>query len=275
MVERSAVNRLVVGSNPSWGDIVKITYNYEYTLMSFFIHTYNYITIIFYLLQKQIYLSLLLESNHFNILKVMSLILIGIFTSITPCFLSVAPTLISYTNFLSISFFRKKIFYLGVLSSFIIIIATFYYGSYQLRYIFTSLPIFIAIFFIILGLNLLEIFNFSIDINILQFYQLNQLNVLIQSYLLGCLIGFSALPCNASLILTTVLWLSKTDNTIQACINLIIYVFGCLLPFIVVLYIPMNSLKIDKFVNVWSSIISLLAFIILSTNSFILFQQIL
>ena len=243
--------------------------------MSFFIHTYNYINILFYLLQRQIYLSLLSESNQFDILKVTSLMLVGIFTSITPCFLSVAPLLISYTNFLRISFLRKKMFYLGLLSSFIIIIAAFYYGSYQLSYIFISLPIVIAIFFIILGLNLLGIFNFSIDINILQFYQLNQLNILIQSYLLGCLIGFSALPCNASLILTTVLWLSKIDNTVQAGINLIIYVFGCLIPFIVVLYIPVNSLKVNTFVNLWSSLVSLLAFIILSTNFFILFQQIL
>lgn len=238
--------------------------------MSSLIYIYNYITILFYLLQKQIYLSLLSESNQFNILKAISLLSLGIFTSITPCFLSVAPLLISY-----ISFLRKKIFYSGLLSSFIIIIITFYYGSYQLRNIFTSLPIFIAIFFIILGINLLGIVNFSIDINFFQFHQLHQLNVLVQSYLLGCFIGFSALPCNASLILTTVLWLSKIDSIIQACINLIIYIFGCLLPFILILYIPINSLKVNKFVDLWSFIISLLAFIILSTNSFILFQEIL
>jgi len=243
--------------------------------MSFLIHVYNYITILFYLLQKQIYLSLFSESVQFDILKVISLILVGVFTSITPCFLSVAPLLIAYTNFSSISFLRKKSFCLGLLSSFTIIIIIFYYGSYQLRYVFTSLPIFTAIFFIILGLNLLGVLGFSIDINIFKFSQLNQLNVLIQSYLLGCLIGFSALPCNGSLILTTILWLSKTNNIIQVCINLIIYVFGCLLPFITVLYIPINGLKVNKFVNVWNFMISLLAFTILSTNSFILFQQLL
>nr|QCI06711.1 Thiol:disulfide interchange protein [Gayliella sp.] len=243
--------------------------------MSFIIHTYNYITILFYLLQKQIYLSVLSESNQFDILKITSLLLIGIFTSITPCFLSVTPLLISYTNFFNISFLRKKIFYLGLLSSFIVIIIIFYYGSYQLRYIFTGLPIFTAILFIVLGLNLLGILSVSIDINILKFYQLNQFNVLIRSYLLGCLIGFSALPCNASLILTIVLWLSKIDNIIQACINLTIYVFGCLLPFIAILYIPINNLKVNKFVNLWNMIISLLAFVILSTNSFILFQEVL
>lgn len=243
--------------------------------MSLFIYIYNYANVLFYFLQKQIYLVLLSESSKFYFLKVLSLLFMGTLTSITPCFLSMTPLLISYTNFFNISFVRKIACYLGLLSSFIILIIISYYGSYQLNNIFIGLPIFTAIFFIILGLNLLGIFNLSVNIKILQIYQLNQLNVLIQSYLLGCLIGFSAFPCNASLILTTVFWLSKVDDIIQCFIYLIIYLFGCLLPFMLILYIPKNIIRVNKLVDFWDFLVSLLAFTILSTNSFTLFQQIL
>nr|YP_009300416.1 hypothetical protein BI106_gp006 [Campylaephora sungminbooi]AKU47335.1 hypothetical protein [Campylaephora sungminbooi] len=240
------------------------------------IFLYNQINIIFYLLQHKFYSNLSFYYDQFNLLKLLSLFFIGIFTSLTPCFISVLPLVLSSTvSFNNFNIFIKLSLFTGLITSLVVIIIVLYIGNGKFNNIFLNTPLVSSFIFIWIALNLLEIISLAFFVNNIDLAKKNFNNIYLQSYLTGFGIGLSCLPCNCSLILTTILWLYNSDKIIESLIYLLIYLLSCLLPFIVIFLLPFRLLKFQKFIGLWDSIIQLGGFYMLTVGCFIFFQQVL
>nr|QCI05153.1 Thiol:disulfide interchange protein [Centroceras clavulatum] len=233
---------------------------------------YNKVSIYFYILERYIYVILLSKYNFFYFFKLLSIFIAGIFTICTPCFISLLPIFLSYASYVKDNLSIKRLYFLGLLSSLMLIIIPVYVSGNKFLNIFTKLPIISAICFIFISLNLLDILQISFIFENFIFSKNERYNYL-QYYLVGLSIGLSCLPCNASIILTTILWFSNHSTLWQSIFFLIIYVIGCLFPFLIIFYIPINFNKLDNFIRVWTQIVPLGGLIMLSFGFFILFQN--
>nr|YP_010865348.1 cytochrome c biogenesis protein transmembrane region [Campylaephora boydenii]WGT74098.1 cytochrome c biogenesis protein transmembrane region [Campylaephora boydenii] len=239
------------------------------------IFLYNQINIVFYLLEHKLYSNLSFYYDQFNLLKLLSLFFIGIFTSLTPCFISVLPAVLSSTvAFNNFNIFIKLSLFTGLITSLVGIIIILYLGNGKFDNILRKIPLISSFIFIWIALNLLEIISLAFVVNHIDLVKNNN-NIYLKSYLTGFGLGFSCLPCNCSLILTTILWLYNSDKIVESLIYLLIYLFSCLLPFIVIFFLPFRLLKFQKFIMLWDSIIGLGGFYMLTMGCFIFFQQVL
>ena len=237
---------------------------------------YNHIDLIFYLLQHKFYVSLSFYYDQFNLLKLLIIFCIGIFTSLTPCFISILPLIFSSTitvNYLNI--FTRISLFLGLASSLVIVVLILYIGNGKFDQIFIHFPSVSSFIFIFIALNLLDIVNFAPVVNNINLTKFYISNIYIQSYVIGLGVGLSCLPCNSSLILTTIVWVYNSDKLIESFVYLLVYLFSCLLPFIMIFLLPSKLFKFQKFIDLWDSIVKLGGFYMLMFSSFILLQQLL
>ena len=237
---------------------------------------YNQINVIVYLLQNKFYTNLSFYYNQFNIWKLLSLFCIGVFTSLTPCFISILPLIFSSTTtFNYFNILTNISLFLGLMSSLIIVVGILYISNGKLNQIFIHVPLISSCIFMFISLNFLGIIDFSRFVKSVNFTRYYISNIYIQSYVTGLGIGLSCLPCNSSLILTTILWCYNSDKLIESFIYLLVYLFSCLLPFIVIFLLPSKLFKFQKFIYLWNSIIKLGGFYMLTFGSFLFFQQLL
>ena len=237
---------------------------------------YNKINVTLYIFQHTLYNNLSLYYDSFNLLKLFSLLFIGIFTSLTPCFISILPMILSSSTTLRpVNIFTKSTIFIGFMSSLILIIFIVYIGNGTFIRIANNIPVISSLFLIILALNLLGVTKISFFIDSLFFDQSIFKNIYINAYIIGFSLGLASLPCNSSLIFTTILWLYNSERILESFGYLFIYLFGCLLPFIIILLIPFEFLKFQKWINLWDLIIELGGGYMLTFAVFTFFQQLL
>ena len=237
---------------------------------------YDQINIVFYVLQHKLYTNLSFYNDQFNLLKLVSIFFIGIFTSLTPCFISVLPLIFSSTNiFTNFNVFTKISFFIGLITSLVVIIIFLYIGHSQLKKFFFHIPLISSCVFICIALNLLEIISLTTFIHNVDLKNNHFNNIYLQSYFTGFGVGLSCLPCNFSLIWTTILWLYNSDKMLESFIYLFMYIFSCLFPFIMLFILPFRLLKFYKLIYLWDSIISLGGLYMLAFGCFMFFQQVL
>ena len=237
---------------------------------------YNQISINFFLLQHKFYTNLSFYYDQFNILKLCTIFFIGICTSLTPCFISVLPLIFSSNStFNNANIFAKISVFIGLITSLLVIIILLYIGNGRFDKIFIHLPLISSFIFVLIALNLLEIINISLFINTINLLPNNLSNIYLQSYLTGFGIGLSCLPCNGSLIVTTMLWLYNSNKMIESLIYLVIYFCSCLLPFVLILLLPFGFVQLKKYIALWDYSIRLVGFYLLTSGCFIFFKQLL
>lgn len=233
---------------------------------------YNKISVYFYLFQRYIYMIASSKYNFFYFFKLLSIFIAGIFTIFTPCFISLLPIFLSYASYIKDNIWIKRLYFFGLCSSFIVIIIPLYFSSNKFLNIFAKLPIISAICFILISLNLLNILQISFIFKN-TFLNKKKNYSYLQYYLIGLSIGFSCLPCNASIMLTTILWFSNNSTLLKSILYLFIYLGGCLFPFFIIFYMPVKFYSFDSFIRLWNQVMPLGGILMLSFGSFILFQN--
>lgn len=237
---------------------------------------YNKINIILYCFQHSLYVNLSFNDEHINLLNLLSLFLIGILTSLTPCFISILPVVISSTStFLYLNLLTKIMLFMGLKTSFILIITFLYLGNSQLSHILNNIPFISSLIFISLSLNLLGVINLGFYSKNLNFKNGFLNNMYVQAYLSGFICGLSSLPCNSSIILTTILWVYNSNRILNSLIYLLIYLLGCLLPFFCIFLLPFKLRPFKKFIYFWNYLISFGGFYMLTFGFFTFFKQLL
>nr|QCI04021.1 Thiol:disulfide interchange protein [Antithamnionella ternifolia] len=237
---------------------------------------YHSFQIFFYFFQQKIYLLLSLQNNYYIFFKLICIFILGILTSLTPCFLSSIPLVISYSNSINLNSINKNLIILGSFSSLIGLTCLVYLFNYKSNLVLVNIPILSSLIFIIISLNLLDIwdisrFFFFFDINTLD--KVNYNSIYIQSYLLGISLGLASLSCNIAIIFTTISWLYSHMNFIQLLVFLLSYLLGCIFPFVVIFYLPFQFFKINFFIKLWNYFIPLSGAILLSCGCFSLLTQ--
>lgn len=237
---------------------------------------YNKINIILYIFQHFLYSNLSFHDKSIHFSNLLSLTFIGILTSITPCFISILPLLISSTStFVNFNLFTKIMLVLGVTSSLFVIITLFSLCNSQLSQVLNKVPLISSFIFISLSLNLLGITNLTLSLENFNLKNNSYNNIYLQSYLSGFGIGLSSLPCNASIMLTTILWLYDSNRIFNSVIYLFVYLLGCLLPFLIFFLLPVKLISFKKFIYFWNYIVLSVGFYMLTFGLFTFIKQIL
>nr|QCI06495.1 Thiol:disulfide interchange protein [Erythroglossum lusitanicum] len=238
---------------------------------------YNNYEIILYNLEQKIYDLLSLQINSFTVFISFLILCIGLLTSFTPCFISLLPLTVAYINTRNKSNFSKNIFFCGLITSlcFIIFISNFININYS--YYINSIPIFSSLILLLISLNLLQIFNFSYYFTFINIFLsgININNLFFKSYFFGCLIGFSTFPCSTSIIMLFIFWLSHATNFFILLFYLVIYLLGCILPFILFVNLSINYIESFFIFYLWNWIVPISGSIILFMSLFSLLEKIL
>lgn len=158
----------------------------------------------------------------------------GLITSLNPCFFPIFAIAISYIYGNNEKLSNKYMLISGLLTSFLIVLIFTLLINYQSHKLVLIMPIFSAFFMILIGLNLLKIFNLS------KFFfktgkNPNFFNVFLKknrlyNYLSGIIIGLSSIPCNGPIILTITFWISHCQNNLIALIYVLFYFSGYIFP---------------------------------------------
>ncbi|MDZ7991350.1 MAG: cytochrome c biogenesis protein CcdA [Nostoc sp. EfeVER01] len=195
-------------------------------------------------LQTQIYqleqFANIVVSNQLTHLSVVSVGIIfaaGLFTSLTPCMLSMLPITIGYIGGYEAksrlqAAAQSTWFALGLATTLagLGIIAGLVgkvYGQVGI-----GLPIIVSIIAILMGLNLLEALP-------IQFPSLNETNWIspdlptgLRSYLLGLTFGLVASPCSTPVLASLLGWIANTQDLILGAVLLLSYTAGYVAPLI-------------------------------------------
>ena len=265
MVERSAVNRLVVGSSPSWGDLKQTIYILTMLYMTNLIELQS----ILYYSEQTIYGLISSDFNFYscNLLTFTLLLTSGTLTSLNPCFISIIPLSISYINSQKNRHLVLTFFIIGLSISLISLTMSIYYIHYESNWIIKSLPVVSSAIMILYGLSLLEIFNIT------SLVPNNSKNIGIsaryphyQALLAGITIGLTSTPCSTPIMATTLFWISSTSNFTVGLIYICFYIAGLIIPTTLILIFAIKS-RIFAFMNlIWSKVVTLSGCFILCTG---------
>lgn len=264
MVEQSAVNRLVVGSSPSWGGLLLIILK----LMSIFS-----IELYLYTLQQELNNFLIEQINTINPLSFLTILIGGVLTSFNPCMVSSIPMAIGYINKQSYKILYSLYFILGILSSLITVSLVTLFAKTSYKFLSDQLPIIGAILIIFVGLNVLNIIEFK-------FPYINQNNrrdesfiSILKIYSIGLSLGVNLSPCATPILMTVITWISLTKHIVIGFILLSIYCLGYMLP-IVISISSVNHFRKIKSISIYSDlIISVAGCIIISMGTFSLCHE--
>ncbi len=240
------------------------------------VNLYNLVQIFYYSCQQSIYMFVSFQSSYFGLLKIIYIAILGIFTSLTPCFFSLLPIITSYITmgYINKTKIKREIFLFGLISSFIIVILTFYIFNYQSYKLLMNIPLISFGFWILISLNLLQILDISYFFSFIKINtNIYMPNIFIENYITGLAFGLSSISCSASIILTTIFWLSSSENIIQSCIYLCIYLVGCIVPFGFIFYFPLYIKRFNILVKFWNQFIPLSGALILTFSIFSLLDR--
>ncbi|MBD2727576.1 sulfite exporter TauE/SafE family protein [Nostoc sp. FACHB-892] len=177
------------------------------------------------------------QLTHLSVVSVGIIFAAGLFTSLTPCMLSMLPITIGYIGGYEAksrvqAAAQSTWFALGLATTLagLGIIAGFVgkvYGQVGI-----GLPIIVSIIAILMGLNLLEALP-------LQFPSLGETNWIspdlpagLRSYLLGLTFGLVASPCSTPVLASLLGWIANTQDLILGAVLLLSYTAGYVAPLI-------------------------------------------
>nr|QCI06352.1 Thiol:disulfide interchange protein [Dictyurus purpurascens] len=229
----------------------------------------NYELILYNLQQKIIFL-LYLRSNFITFDIIFLLLFAGILTTITPCFLSVLPLILSYLSFSSNFLISQNLFILGLCTNLFLITISINFLSYNYLYYLTNVS-FISFFILLLiSLNLLQVLDLSVFFKFIftkkniWFSSKNFFN----SYLMGLIFGFTVLPCSTPIILIINFWLYHINQVWISFFYLVLYFFGSILPLVFIFNFFTSYVQIYVISFLWNLITPILGFIILTISTF-------
>nr|YP_009395718.1 thiol:disulfide interchange protein [Herposiphonia versicolor]ARW64698.1 thiol:disulfide interchange protein [Herposiphonia versicolor] len=225
--------------------------------ISFSYNWFDSYYILFYSIQKYISSLLFSLDTLGNSYLILCVFFLGLFTVFTPCLVSLLPLVFSYVNSKQNDGLNIYIFIIGIITSIVFFIIST--NLLNFSFIVYKLPIFSYILLFIISLNLMEVLIFS-EINPLFEKYLNNLvfqNSLFQSYLMGLIIGSSALPCNTSLLLILNFILQKTNSMFFTFLYLVFYFFGFSLPLLFISTIQLSDKNFFIFSFIWKFILPL------------------
>lgn len=177
------------------------------------------------------------QLTHLSLVSVGIIFMAGLFTSLTPCMLSMLPITIGYiggyeTKSRLQAAAQSTWFALGLATTLagLGIIAAFVgkvYGQVGI-----GLPIVVSIIAILMGLNLLEALPFQLP----SFGGLDwiskDLPEGVRSYLIGLTFGVVASPCSTPVLATLLAWVATTQDLFLGAVLLLSYTAGYVAPLI-------------------------------------------
>ncbi len=208
----------------------------------------NYYTF-FYGIQKNLSNLFFFLSSLGNIYVFIFIFFIGVFTMLTPCFISILPLALSYINLNSSTNIIS--FILGIFTTLVLLITSTNFLSFS--FLVHRLPIISYCFLIIVALNLMQLLNFP-DISSFFDKYFNRMlfnNILIKSYMVGFIISSSVLPCSTSSLLIFTFILQSADNILYSIFYLSIYLLGVLTPLLLLLKIKLINVNVSVLLYLW------------------------
>lgn len=241
---------------------------------------YDRYQVALYYAQQKIYYILSLNIDQFRLSTSIVLFLCGIFTSFTPCFISLVPLSVAYLNTQSVNSkkINKNIFICGILTSLLLLIFLLNSFHYQYVHYINNIPIISALILCFVSLNLLQILNFSnfflsLNPGTLSFSRFDS-KFFIQNYTIGLFIGLSSLPCSTSIIFVVLFWLSHFFNIFIYYLYLFIYISGCIISLLCILNLTINYSQIYIVKFAWDLIIPISGSVMLTLSLFNLLEKI-
>lgn len=236
-----------------------------YTLYNLLYENYE---VCLYQLQHNIYTLLSLQINQFTPIIVLLIFLVGVLTSLTPCFISILPLSISYINTHKKYSINKTIFLVGLVNSLLLILFLENSISYKYSIYINSIPLISSFILILISLNLLQIFDFS---SLSYFFTYNFEknffnNIYWQSYLAGSLLAFNIVPCSTSITFIFIYWLSHCTSLILFILYWLIYILGCIFPFIFIFTTGISYLNYNYFQYIWNTMIPISGSLVLFSS---------
>lgn len=196
----------------------------------------DYYEMLIYDLYQKLYIFIDLQTYSFSVMVAVSLMLFGLLTSFTPCFISLLPLTMSYVGSKYKSYINKNCFVLGFIGSFLLMIFLSHFVSFYS--FFKKIPLLSSFFLLLISLNLLQIVDLMPLLYF--FYPKNLLllkyNITLESCITGFLIGITTIPCNASSIFIVVWALNHASKVFDFVVYLAMYFLGCFLPLLIIVF---------------------------------------
>nr|QCI07813.1 Thiol:disulfide interchange protein [Pleonosporium borreri] len=232
----------------------------------------------FYSFQNKLSYLLSINVYNFNLYILLFFFILGIVTSLNPCFISILPIMIAYINSSQNIKKNNLIFILGLMTT--LLFTSILINLFNTKYIhyLYNIPIVSSIILCIISLNMLQILKLSgFNIGLLKIFNLvpNVNNDYIYRYFSGFLIGLSNLPCSSSIIFIVFFWLSHTNNFLYTSLYFISYILGYIVSLLFLLNIAVQSINISIISSIWDIIIPLSSTCILFLSTFNIFEKIL
>ena len=216
-------------------------------------------TILTFLYQTTQYANSLVQTQliHLSWVSLAIIFVAGLFTSLTPCMLSMLPITIGYIGGYEAksrieATAQSTWFSLGLATTLagLGIVASLLgkvYGQVGI-----GLPIIVSIIAILMGLNLLEALPLPMPSFDSMGWISQDLPKGVRSYLLGLTFGLVASPCSTPVLATLLAWVSTTGDLILGGVLLLFYAMGYVTPLILAGTFIAN---IKKFLEIrkWSS----------------------
>ncbi|MBR8827122.1 MAG: sulfite exporter TauE/SafE family protein [Gomphosphaeria aponina SAG 52.96 = DSM 107014] len=177
------------------------------------------------------------QLTHLSWVSIGIIFIAGLFTSLTPCMLSMLPITIGYiggyenkgrvqaatqSTWFSLGL-ATTLAALGILAASVGRV----YGQ-----IGVGLPILVSLIAIIMGLNLLEILPLSFPNFSASDWIAEELPDGVRSYLLGLTFGLVASPCSTPVLATLLAWVATTQDLVLGAVLLLAYTAGYVAPLI-------------------------------------------
>ncbi len=219
---------------------------------------YNFSEIFFYSLQNKLYYLLSINVYNFNLYILLLFFILGIITSLNPCFLSILPIMIAYIKSSQNLKNSNLIFILGLITTLLFTSILINILNTKYMHYLYNIPILASIILLFVSLNMLQIINIS-GFNIGLFRIFNSLNNInnnyIYKYLSGCLIGLSNLPCSSSIIFIVFFWLSHINNFLYWFLYFMSYILGYTIALFFILNIAIQYINISIIKSIWDILI--------------------
>ncbi len=190
-----------------------------------------------YLLEQYANQLVASQLSHLSIISLGIIFFAGLFTSLTPCMLSMLPITIGYIGGYENqgrihSLIQSLWFALGLATT----LATLGIFAASLGKVYgqigVGLPIVVSIFAILMGLNLLEVINLRFPSMGTTDWINDQFPDSLRSYLIGLTFGLVASPCSTPVLATLLAWVANTKSLILGGGLLLAYTVGYVSPLI-------------------------------------------
>nr|ARW64078.1 thiol:disulfide interchange protein [Chondria sp. (in: red algae)] len=224
--------------------------------------------ILIYLFYQNFYKVIFTNYHNINFFFFVVVTILGSFTVITPCFISMFPMLLSYIYSTESTKFNQYLFIFGIMSS--IFCLLFFSNFINIYFIYQQIPILSSFILILISLNLMQVLNFSFIFNL--FYDnlnlINQYGINSKSYFVGLTTGISSVPCNTSIALLMVFLLKQLDNALIIFFSIFMYLCGSFFTLLFIINLRFNDSQFKIFSPVWELIVPF-------SGSFLLFFSLL